>query len=207
MIISRQVLSGALVLLVIGGLSVYKFLKHPVSPPAAINMHLEGRIRGAASAPVKIVEYTDFECPACAAANTMIDTLFKTYDGKISLEHRHFPLPRHTHARRASVFVECAADQGQFWPMHDVVFRSQKSWAEMVSVDAYFSELAVSLGINGARLSVCVNGADAQDRVKKDVEAGKALAVNSTPTFFVNGQRVIGGGFLVQEVEKILGKK
>ncbi len=205
MIISRQVLSGLLVLLVIGALSVYKFCIVKAPGHVKIDIHQQGRIRGEPSAPVKIVEYTDFECPACAAANGLLKDLFIRYEGRICLEHKHFPLPRHAHATRASIFAECAADQGKFWPLEDALFKSQKSWAEMFSVDAYFTELAVSLGLDGVRLTACVNSVDAERRVKKDLEEGKTLDVNSTPTFFVNGKRVVGGTFMAQEVEKILG--
>ena len=205
--LSRQLLSGILVLVVVGGLSLYKFSIAKVAHPAKFSIHAEGRNKGEASAPVKIVEYTDFQCPACAYANGLMEDMFKRYEGKILLEHKHFPLPRHTHARRASIYAECTADQGKFWPFHDVLFKSQKSWEAMASVDAYFSELAVSLGIDGARLAVCVNSPDTELKVKRDIEAGKAAAVDSTPTFFVNGQRVVGGKFMVQEVQKLLEKK
>ncbi|MBF0387172.1 MAG: thioredoxin domain-containing protein [Candidatus Omnitrophica bacterium] len=205
--ISRTLLSVLLVLSVIGGLSLYRFyfLKTPAS--VKVDLHPQGRSKGEASAVVKIVEYTDFECPACATANGLMDELFTRFPGKIFLEHKHFPLPRHTHARRASVYAECAAEQGKFWPMKDVLFKSQKSWDKMTTVDTYFSELAVSLGLDGTRLAACVNSVAAIGKVNRDLAEGKTLTVNSTPTFFVNGQRVIGGPLMVQEVEKILGKK
>ncbi|MEI6438099.1 MAG: DsbA family protein [Candidatus Omnitrophota bacterium] len=204
MIISRQILSLALVVLVIAGLSIYKFGIQKAWHPAKINMFQQGRVKGDPAAPVKIVEYTDFQCPACAAANTVLEDLFKKHEGKISLEHKHFPLPRHAHSLRASIFAECAVEQGKFWPMHDVLFKSQKSWEGMISVDAYFSELAVSLGLDGTRLAACVNSPAADGKVTRDKIAGQTLEVNATPTFFINGKRVVGGKFMAEEVEKLL---
>ncbi|MBF0594224.1 MAG: DsbA family protein [Candidatus Omnitrophica bacterium] len=205
--VSRQVLTIVLVAVVVGGFSVYKLFLARTLRPVPVDIRAFGRLKGDPSAPVKVVEYTDFQCPACAHANGVVEKLLSTYPGQISVEHKHFPLSRHEHAFRASVFAECAADQGKFWPFHDVLFKSQDTWEKMLSVDNYYSELAVSMGINGARLTACVNSADAGSRVKKDMQEGVALEVKSTPTFFVNGKRFVGGAFLEQEVERILGKK
>jgi protein-disulfide isomerase len=206
-IISRQILSAVLVLLVVASLSVYKFVILKGPGPVALDLHTKAQIKGSPLASVKIVEFTDFQCPACANANAILEAAMKKYDGKISLEHNHFPLAMHAHARRASIFAECAADQGKFWPFQEVLFKSQKSWAGMTVVDAYFSELGVSMGLNGPLLAACVNSESAKAGVDKDVEEGKKLGVKSTPTFFINGKMVVGGTGLDQELKSLLEKK
>lgn len=204
--ISRSSLAVVLVFCVVGGLGAYRFLAfRPRHVVAVAEVRVPVRVKGDAAAPVRIVEYTDFQCPACSRASDALEGLMKKYSGKIFLEHRHFPLPQHSRSLRASVFAECAAGQGKFWPFYDVLFRSQKSWAEMVSVDSYFSELAVSMGLDGSLLSVCVNSPEANMTVRKDKEDGSALGVRSTPTFFINGKMVVGDQLLLAEVENILG--
>lgn len=85
-----------------------------------------GPIKGAQNAKIKIVEYTDFECPFCERAFPTIEALMKRYEGKISLEYRSFPLPFHPLAQKAAEAALCANDQGKFWEMHDAMFAPAK---------------------------------------------------------------------------------
>jgi protein-disulfide isomerase len=84
-----------------------------------------GAVRGSSDAPVKIVEFADFECPYCAGVVPTIDGLFEKYGDKISLEYRHFPLGFHASAQKAAEASECAREQGKFWEMHDMIFGVQ----------------------------------------------------------------------------------
>lgn len=81
-------------------------------------------VRGQASAQVKIVEYSDFECPFCGKANATVEQLRKDYGDKISIEYRHFPLGFHANAQKAAEAAECAGEQSKFWEMHDLLFAS-----------------------------------------------------------------------------------
>lgn len=206
--IPRKIAGSVLVILVIAvlfGIKTYK---------AGSEKHFDGsvaldaaRTKGNPAALVKVVEYTDFQCPACARASVVLENAFKKYPGKIFLEHKHFPLSMHAHARRASIYAECSAQQGKFWPFYDVLFNSQNRWESLAAVDAYFGELAVSLGMDGVKLSVCVNGGVAEKRVQQDVAGGDARGVKSTPTFLVNGKVAVGAAQFTEALEGILGKK
>lgn len=81
-----------------------------------------GPVKGASNAKVKIMEFTDFECPFCERAFPTIEALLKKYEGKISLEYRSYPLPFHPLAAKAAEAALCASDQGKFWEMHDAMF-------------------------------------------------------------------------------------
>jgi protein-disulfide isomerase len=166
---------------------------------------LAPRAKGNPRASVKVVEFTDFQCPACAKAVEVIDEVMKKYPDKIYFEHKYYPLPMHPFSKRAAIFAECAVEQGKFWPFHDVLFHSQQSWVKMTSVDGYFSQLAVSLGVDGVRLSVCINNPLVLQKVDKDVTEGKNLGVTSTPSFFVNGKLAVGSANFKKEIENILG--
>ncbi len=85
-----------------------------------------GPVKGATNAKIKIVEFTDFECPYCERAFPAIEALMKKYEGKISLEYRSFPLPFHPLAQKAAEGALCANDQGKFWEMHDTMFTASK---------------------------------------------------------------------------------
>lgn len=84
-----------------------------------------GYIRGGQEAKVKMVEFSDFQCPYCKNAEAVIEDLFNKYGDKISLEYRHFPLSFHADAQKAAEASECAGEQGKFWEMHNKVFEAQ----------------------------------------------------------------------------------
>lgn len=200
---SKRFLTGVIVSSVVVIVLIVKLVFFGQQAPATAESF---RTKGKPGAKIKVVEYTDFQCPACAKASVMVDEVFKKYPDKVDLELKYFPLPRHNFARRAAAYTECAGMQGQFWPLHNVLFKTQESWAKMSSVDEYFSQLAVSLGVNGERLAACVKDSAMEVVINKDVESGKARGVNSTPTFFVNGKMVVGGPSFVREVEAIIGE-
>jgi len=190
------------VMFVVAMKAVLFYRQHSVRAQA---WELTPRAKGNPRAAVKVVEFTDFQCPACAKAVEVIDEIIKKYPNKIYFEHKYYPLPMHSFAKRASVYAECAAEQGKFWPFHDVLYRSQQSWVKMTTVEDYFSQLAVSLGIDGVRLSVCINNPLVLAKVDKDVAEAKKLGVISTPTFFVNGKTAVGSANFKKEIENILG--
>jgi protein-disulfide isomerase len=162
------------------------------------------REKGKASAPIRVVEYTDFQCPACAQAAKDVKEEFLKNPDQIHIELKYFPLSMHHFARRAAIYAECAAEQGKFWPFHDVLYSSQGAWSKMTSADPYFSQLAALLGVDGVRLSACVNGGVMEARIVKDIKEGESLGVNATPTFLVNGKMVVGGKNFKDEIHKIL---
>jgi protein-disulfide isomerase len=200
---SKRLLTGVIVSSVVVIVLIVKFVLFGQQAPVTAESF---RTKGKPGAKIQVVEYTDFQCPACAKAAGMIDEVFKKYSDKVYLELKYFPLPRHNFARQASAYVECAGAQGQFWPLHNVLFKAQDSWSKMSSVDAYFLELAKSLGLDEEKLSACVSSVNAQVVIDKSVEEGKSKGVNSTPTFFVNGKMVVGGTSFVREVEVLIGE-
>ena len=143
--------------------------------------------RGAADAPVTVVEYGDYECPYCAAAAPVLEQLVERSDGRVRLVFRNFPLAdRHPYALTAALAAEAAGAQDAFWPMHDLLFRKQDRL-----VDGALRAYAESLGLDGDR----VVGEAAQefgDRVEADFAEGLAAGVEGTPTLFIDGVRYTG---------------
>ena len=144
-------------------------------------------VRGNPDAPVTVVEYGDYECPYCAAAAPVLRQLVGESDGQVRLVFRNFPLAEpHPFALTAALAAEAAGAQGEFWPMHDLLFTKQDR-LEDVALSAY----ADRLGLDGS----LVVGPAAQrfaDKVEADFAAGLEAGVSGTPTLFVNGELYAG---------------
>ena len=167
---------------------------------------LTARMKGDPKGKIKIVEFTDFQCPACAKADEKVREMFEKYPGQLFLELKYFPLATmHPFAIRAATYAECAARQGKFWPFQDVLFKTQTSWAKMTTVDEYFSGLAVGVGMDGASLAACVNDASVERAIRENMDQGQSLGVGSTPTFFVNGKMAVGGKNFAEAVDQAMG--
>lgn len=143
--------------------------------------------RGSAGAVLEILEFSDFECPYCAGARPVIDSLMDRHGDAVRLLYRHYPLPMHPHAQSAALAAVEAHRQGSFWPYHDLLFAHQDRLT-----DADLVGYADSLGLDSAAFERVLGERTHAGEVAADVEQGMALAVTGTPTFFVNGYRLVG---------------
>jgi protein-disulfide isomerase len=144
---------------------------------------------GAASAPVTVVEFSDFQCPFCRILALRLDTLRAEFPDDIAVVYRHFPLEViHPHAAAAARASECAATQGRFWAMHDALYAGQnmigsRSWARFAQVAGVGDSVA---------FHACMENNAAAEALARDMAAGKALQVQSTPTLLINEFRLTG---------------
>lgn len=177
-------------------------------PTGAGTPAYEGYALGSDSAPVTIVEYADFQCPACATfailtADEVRRRLVNT--GRVRWLFRDFPLPIHDKAPLAHHAAACAAEQGRFWEMHDQLFFNQGRWAGDRQAGRRFQEFARAIGLDAAAYERCMTEERYAARIAATREAGAGLGVSSTPTFIVGDQMVSGAlGFeaLVRLVEQ-----
>jgi protein-disulfide isomerase len=147
-------------------------------------------IKGNREAEVTIVEYADFQCPACATAYPVVNDLLEEYGEEIRFVYRHFPLIIHRNAEPSAWAAEAAGQQGKFFEMHDLLYANQDEWSEARSPEnvfrGYAEELALDLeAYDGAYLSE-----ETRERVSADLENGREFSITATPTFFVNGKLV-----------------
>ncbi len=200
--VSKVFLAAAVVL---GCVAIVLLFKGPLRVvPPVVAPDAWHRVKGTRSASVKIIEYSDYQCPACAVASKIIDEAIKEHPDKVSLEHRHFPLQMHPNAFRAAVFAECAGVQDKFWAFHDTLFRSQASWVKMANVDTYFRDLAMGLGVDGVMLQACVSSDAITNKIKADVAVGTSKGIESTPAFFIGDKRIVGSANLARELKDLL---
>ena len=188
------------------------FLSKPI-PNSSVKIDQQKLVVGAAhiigdeTAPVTIVEFSDFQCPACRSATATLDGVLGKYEGEIKFIYRHFPLTSiHKNAMAASIASEAAGEQGKFWEYSKALFDKQDAWEKLGNPQDLFVNLAKEIGV--ADLDKFKNEIGKQmkrDLILADMSLGNQLGVDATPTFFVNGEKVSTGG-LTLAVEKILSK-
>lgn len=144
----------------------------------------DGPRKGPADSPVTIVEFSDFECPACGAAHPALEQVVAAFPGKVSVVFRNYPLPMHPNAALAAAAGEFAFDQGKFWPFADLLFKNQQQLGE-TGLKAH----AKAAGLDPAAAWKATTDPVYVGRVNADVAEGNALQVSSTPTLFVNGRQ------------------
>lgn len=151
---------------------------------------------GSDSAKVTVAEFSDFQCPACKAAQPAVKALIARYGNSLRFVYRHFPLlPSHEFAFGAAEAAEAAGLQGKFWPMHDKLFDSSPDLDKDKLI-----QLARDLGLDMDKFTKDLDSDTIRQKVLNDQNDGNAIGINATPTFFVNGTKLVGFGDLEREV-------
>jgi protein-disulfide isomerase len=144
--------------------------------------------RGTASAPVTIVEFSDFQCPFCARVAPTLRRLRDTYGERVRIVWKDFPLANiHKQATKAAEAAHCAAEQGKYWEFHDRLFANQ---AALLPDD--LKRHAAAVGMDAPAFNACFDSGRYAGRVEEGVTLGRRLGVDSTPTVFINGRVVAG---------------
>ncbi len=166
-----------------------------LATPARAQDPMAARTKGSASAPVTVYEMSDFQCPYCARfALEIFPTLDSVYvqTGKIRWVFVNFPLPMHANATPAAEVAMCAARQGKFWPVHDLLFRNQKTWAPLTAPAEFFLTFADSASLDRKAFQACLTTDATLAEVKSDAEAAVRSGAKSTPSFYIEGGIMAG---------------
>jgi protein-disulfide isomerase len=153
----------------------------------------DGAMKGDPDAKVRIIEFSDFECPFCGRFyEQTLPQLTKEYidTGKVNIVYKDFPLPFHASATKAAIASECAEEQGKFWEYHDALFEGQANWANIGPTASVpiFKEYAKDLGLKEKDFNTCLDTDKYADEVKEDT-AESGGAVSGTPTFFIGNDK------------------
>jgi protein-disulfide isomerase len=158
--------------------------------------------QGPVDAPVTLVEFSDFQCPYCAVEFNTLRQVMSKYGSQVRLVYRNFPLFQiHPNAQKAAEAGLCAADQGHFWEMHDLMFQSQSQLDEVA-----LKAKAAQLKLDPEAFNTCLATAQHADRVRKDLNAGAMLGVSGTPALFING-RFVSGAVPFAQIARIIDEE
>jgi protein-disulfide isomerase len=155
------------------------------------------RIQGSPNAPVWIVEVSDFQCPYCKQWHDQVYPLIVrdfVKPGIVRMAYLNLALPQHQHAVPAAEAALCAGLQDRFWPMHDKLFDTQNRWVPLADARPYFDSLALSTGLKAPEFRDCLRSQLMRRIVSGDRTRASSSGVQSTPTFFVGDQPIVGVG-------------
>jgi protein-disulfide isomerase len=172
--------------------------------PSAVPVRRDDPVKGRPGAPVTLVLFSDFQCPFCARANPTVEEIESAYPNDVRLVWKHLPLPFHPNAMPAALAAEAARRQGgapKFWAMHDRLFSNQSALST-----ARYEQYAREIGLDLARFRKDMADPALRARIDEDVQLAQRLGVNGTPTFVINGERVVGANGLRPAVDRQLAQ-
>ncbi len=147
--------------------------------------------RGPDTAPVRIVEFSDFQCPACARVAPMLDQANIDYGDQIQLIYRYFPLTQtHQNAQLTSQAGAAAQAQGKFWEFAHLLFQNQNEWSTSNDIKTVLQGYATTLGLDTTQFKKDMTDQKLIDHIRRDVGDANALSINSTPTIYINGKKI-----------------
>lgn len=196
--IKKLIWIGAVALVVIGGgIFAFTATKPTTNLPKADPKLLIGTDshtseEGTRTYTGTIVEFGDYQCPACAYAQPIVKQVMAA-NPQIKLVFRNFPLPMHPFSSLAAEAAEAAGAQGKFWEMHDAIYLNQDLWVAMQTPMDAFVEMATKLNLDVEKFKQDVTNNKFADRINKDRQDGIAVGIQGTPTFFINGRQYTGG--------------
>ncbi len=179
-----------LILLIIGGLiKLTKMGTYDINKPFEITQ--TDHIKGNKNAKVTLIEFSDFQCPACKRFMPYVKKIAEKYSNDLRVVYRHFPLTSiHKNAILAARASEAASKQGKFWAMHDLLFNNQEEWAESENPMKFFEEYAKLLSLDMEKFKQDFNSKETTRKIKTDRALAFKLQLRGTPTFFLNGQEL-----------------
>jgi len=179
---------GVLVIVLVGYLIYTSFA--PTLPSQEVGFGINPPF-GNVSSKIVIVEFSDFQCPACKAGEPVVDRIMKEYNGSIVLYYRNLPLTQiHQYSYQAAEAAEAAKEQGKFWEYHKILFNN----SPLLDKDSLI-KYAQETGLNITQFTISLNSGKFDSSIDQDISDAKNLGVQGTPTFFINDQIVLGADY------------
>ena len=199
----------AVVILGLGIFGIWKFVSAPADPVAegsALDITDKDWVKGKSDAPVTLIEYTDFQCPACGAYYPIVKQLSDEMGDQLRLVVRHYPLVTiHKNALSGSRAAEAAGRQGKYWDMYDLLFAHQAEWS--LAEDPLKSILpayAGQIGLDVDKFRADMVDSTLDDKITADRQTGNDLKITGTPSFFLNG-KLIKNPTSIEDFKKVIG--
>ncbi|KKW18405.1 MAG: hypothetical protein UY60_C0012G0001, partial [Parcubacteria group bacterium GW2011_GWB1_50_9] len=179
-----------LLLAVAGMIWAVKNSNNTESGDLAVPVSASDQMKGNPESRVTLVEYSDFQCPACKSYYPIVEKLMDEYGSKIRFVYRHFPLPQHKNARPTAFAAEAAGRQGKFWEMVNEIFNHQDEWALLADPKDTLLSYADEIGLDKEKFLQDFDSNDVREKVEDDLQGGVRSRVRATPTFFLNGAAI-----------------
>ncbi len=162
-------------------------------------------IRGNDKNGVVLVEYGDFQCPACLQYYPIVEQVVEKYKDQIAFQFRNFPLVQiHQNALAAHRAGEAADKQGKFWEMYSKLYQTQDAWKEASNPTGFFEDYAQQLGLDVVKFKADAVSQESNDKINADIAEGKKLGATSTPTFAINGKKIEKNPSSLDEFYKLI---
>ena len=163
---------------------------------------------GNLTAPVKIIEYSDFQCPFCKKAAPVMKKIMQDYPDKVVFVYKHIPWPKHEFSQQLARGAECARQQkvDAFWKFHDYYFSDNFSVVDDKSLNAALNAIAKKSGLAMNKFNDCYKNKKTEATVMADFNEAKSIGISSTPTFIINGQRILGA-LSYEDFKKVIDSK
>jgi len=187
--------------LVIGG-----FIWFTQPDPSASNSLATNHVTGQGSSGVTLIEYADFQCPACKSFYPVIKELKTKYEKEIFVQYRHYPLEAiHANARASARAAEAAHKQGKFWEMHDALFENQEVWKDASDPLSYYKGYAQQIGVSDlAKFESDYKSSEINDIINADLKEGQKLSITATPTFVLDGKAITNNPSSAEDFYKLI---
>lgn len=205
----RVIFTIGFILVLIGGISIHNYVQKQKEIYAIANnlIRPDSPSLGPADAKVTLVQVLDPECESCRKMAPIVNQILKDYRGKVRLVIRYYP--HHYNSEIAIRAIEAAGEQAKYWEMHDLLFDNQPVWgAKKTSQEELIFKYAQEIELDMQKFRIAVNHPKFIAKIERDRSDSKALGVRRTPTFFVNGERLLGAGLesLRTAINKALAK-
>jgi protein-disulfide isomerase len=187
----RFLLALAIIILGFGG--ILWLTKDKAGAPASGSTSGQptNHLYGAGRTGVILIEYGDYQCPACEAYHPIVKAVAEKFKEDIHLQFRNFPLSSiHPNAFASARAAEAADKQGKFWEMHDLLYEQQSSWAQSTGPKVIFDQFAVQLGLDLTKFQQDYASDEVNDLINADIKEAKNIGADSTPTFVLDGQKI-----------------
>lgn len=205
----EKIIFGMAILAVVGGFIFAAVkLKGDSSNSAALPVNAvvsTDQIKGSREAKTILIEYSDFQCPACAVYAPITKKIVEEFNDKMAFVYRHFPLPQHKNAELAALASEAGGRQNKFWQMHDAIFENQEEWEKAGNAEEIFIKYAEKIELNVEQFKNDLKSKELKNKVASDLRGGQSAGVNSTPTFFLNGEKIQSRSY--EEFKQIMESK
>ena len=178
--------------------------------------HPNLKYKGPKDAPVHLIIYSDFQCPACRNAIGVVEGIRNQFPHDLKIEFRHFPLEQtHVWAVLAATFAECAAEQNKFWAFHDQVYLNQDLWSRSTDPLPIFASYVKELNLDTQQFEACVQNPETLSKIRREHALGVKQGVQSTPTILINNRILVGSlqlkeqgpSIITEELNKIKSKR